>query len=306
VFGLVRPVLAGGYKPGRDTARQLAAMWRLKLRPVIDSLARSPAPDELKETLYVTAREDGVLDAVPRLGDTLVKLKGAQKPPAKGSPAYSRFVNRRIGQYLAAGSYHLGLSPNQVTMISALFTACGIAMIGLLSPTRWVSLVVPLLLLAGYALDSADGQLARLTGGGSMGGEWLDHVVDAFKTAALHLAVLVGWYRFADLPDVLLLVPVGFCLVGSGLFFAMWITDAMRRLHPAKAPAPAANDAAGVVRSLLVAPTDYGILALIFVAAADGQMFAVLYTAMFTGTLLFAVAAMPKWFREVSGYSRTA
>ena len=31
-------------------------------------------------------------------------------------------------------------------------------------------------------------------------GEWLDHVVDSVKTSALHLAVLIGWYR-ADVVD---------------------------------------------------------------------------------------------------------
>ena len=61
----------------------------------------------------------------------------------------------------------------------------------------------------GYALDSADGQVARLTGGGSLLGEWLDHMIDSTKIAALHLAVLLHACRHTDLPAGWLLVPLG-------------------------------------------------------------------------------------------------
>src|SRR6185436_886779 len=108
----------------------------------------------------------------------------------------SRFVNRKIGRVLAAGSYQLGLTPNAVTGISALFSAAAIAIIACLSPSVGVGVLVAVLLLLGYAFDSADGQLARLRGGGSPAGEWLDHVVDSIKVVALHLAVLIGWFRF--------------------------------------------------------------------------------------------------------------
>ena len=53
------------------------------------------------------------------------------------------------------------------------------------------------LLASGYVMDSVDGQLARLRGSGSLSGEYLDHTVDCVKTATLHLAVLISWYRFA-------------------------------------------------------------------------------------------------------------
>ncbi|MFP3386663.1 CDP-alcohol phosphatidyltransferase family protein, partial [Tritonibacter sp. SIMBA_163] len=82
----------------------------------------------------------------------------------------------------------------------------------------------------GYAFDSADGQLARLRGGGTPAGEWLDHVVDSIKTTALHLAVLIGWYRHYDVTDVrLLLIPIGFTLVASVFFFVQIVTDQLRR-----------------------------------------------------------------------------
>ena len=240
----------------------------------------------------------------PTFGDTLSRLASAQKPPAQGSPAYSRFVNRRLGRVLAAGSHVAGLSPNQVSGLSAVLTTTGIALVALVRPAPWSALAVTVALVLGYAFDSADGQVARLRGGGSAGGEWLDHVIDAFKTAAVHLAVLICWFRFYDLPAGWLLVPVGFTVVGSGLFFAMWITDRFRREYPAQAPPPATASRAAVVRSILVAPTDYGVLVLVFLTLAAPAVFVTLYTLLFAGTAAFALAALPKWFREVSGFSR--
>ncbi|RBL82322.1 CDP-alcohol phosphatidyltransferase, partial [Streptomyces cavourensis] len=54
-------------------------------------------------------------------GTVLRELRGAQKS-AKGVSLYSRYVNRPAGRVLAAGAYRAGLTPNQVTLISGLFT----------------------------------------------------------------------------------------------------------------------------------------------------------------------------------------
>jgi phosphatidylglycerophosphate synthase len=143
----------------------------------------------------------GQADApVPRtFGAAMAALTDLQKT-SKGAPAYSRLVNRRVGRVFASAAYVLGRTPNQVTALSALCTFSGIATIALVDPSVVSSIAVTLLLAVGYALDSADGQLARLRGGGSVSGEWLDHVVDAAKIATLHLAVLVNWFRFDDGP----------------------------------------------------------------------------------------------------------
>jgi phosphatidylglycerophosphate synthase len=238
----------------------------------------------------------------PGFTETVRLLAGAQKPPAKGSPAYSRFVNRKIGRVLAAASYQLGLTPNQVTFISALFSALAIGMIALVDPTPAAAITIALALLLGYAFDSADGQLARLRGGGSPAGEWLDHVVDAVKTSALHLAVLIGWYRYYDVSDRTLLIPIAFTLVAAVFFFVQILTDQLRRAHPSQAPAPADASLTAVLRSLVVAPTDYGLLCMIFVLYAWQDGFIVIYSLMLAGTALFMVAALPKWYREVSKF----
>jgi phosphatidylglycerophosphate synthase len=229
-------------------------------------------------------------------------LGRAQKPPAKGSPAYSRFVNRRFGRVLAALAARLGLTPNQVTGISATLSASGIALIALGRPVPLTGVAVAALLLLGYAFDSADGQLARLRGGGSPSGEWLDHVVDSAKISALHLAVLIGWARQAILPQPMLLVPIGFTLVAAVLFFAQILTDQLRRAHPRQAPAPAVGGGAGMLRSLLVVPTDYGVLCLAFLLFGRQPGFALVYGLLFLGTGAFTLAALPKWFLEAARF----
>nr|WP_223286356.1 CDP-alcohol phosphatidyltransferase family protein [Kocuria atrinae] len=76
-------------------------------------------------------------------------------------------VNRPVGRLLAAACYRAGLTPNQVTGISALCSAIGVAVLLAMDPS-WVSgILVWFLLALGYAFDSADGQVARLRGGGS-------------------------------------------------------------------------------------------------------------------------------------------
>jgi phosphatidylglycerophosphate synthase len=230
--------------------------------------------------------------------DALRRLAAAQKP-TKGTPAYSRFVNRRAGRMLAAWAYRLGLTPNMVTAISAAFSLAAIVLLTLAPPTWITGVLITLGLVIGYALDSADGQLARLRGGGSTSGEWLDHMIDAAKICALHLAVLVALYRFVPLPSpVWLLVPLGFTLVATVSFFAMILNEqllrAARPADPAIASAPARPS---TVRSVLVLPTDYGILCLVFLLLGAPNLFVAAYTLLFLGSAGYLALAAIKWFR---------
>ena len=104
-------------------------------------------------------------------GDTVRRLAAAQKS-GRGAPAYSRFVNRKLGRLFAAAGFHLGLTPNGITVISAAFSFSGLVLLAAMRPSWWLGFAVTALLVLGYALDAADGQLARLRGGGSVTGEW--------------------------------------------------------------------------------------------------------------------------------------
>lgn len=246
----------------------------------------------------MTPSPDTTLVARPldeSLGQTIHRLAGAQKT-SKGAPAYSRFVNRKAGRVIAACAFHLKLTANGVTAISAVWSFAGITLLALATPSTTVGVAVSVLLAIGYAFDSADGQLARLHGGGSPAGEWLDHVVDSGKICALHLAVLICFYRNGA-PDRDLLVPLLWTFVATVAFFVFILTDQIRRSHGvtqvSDAPAP-------VWRSLLVAPTDYGVLLLSFVLVGWHTGFLGVYGLLLVANLAYLGLGLVKWFRELS------
>jgi len=161
----------------------------------------------------------------------LVQALRSKQKTSKGASAYARYFNRPAGRHFAALAYKLRMTPNGVTAVSALCSFSGIGLIGFAPATAGISVLIVLLLVLGYALDSADGQLARLRGGGSFAGEWLDHVVDAVKMASLHLAVLVAWYQGYAESGAWLAVPLLYQLLAVVLFFTIILTDQMRRAH---------------------------------------------------------------------------
>jgi phosphatidylglycerophosphate synthase len=234
------------------------------------------------------------------------QLRGAQKN-SRGAPVYSRFVNRPFGRVLAAAAYVLHRTPNQVTALSAVFTFSGIATLAAL-PASWVTgIVVALLLIIGYALDSADGQLARLLGGGSPEGEWLDHVVDSAKLATIHLAVLVNMYRHFDGPSWWLLVPLIFSAVQSVHFFGMIVTDLVLREHHYRSGsgesyrAQILGDQHSTVLTIARIPIDYGLLCIGFVLLGVYPGFLGLYSLMALASAGYLLLAAVRWFRQVRG-----
>jgi phosphatidylglycerophosphate synthase len=232
--------------------------------------------------------------------DVVRRLASAQKKAARGAPAYSIRVNRPAGRLLAAWAYRAGLTPNQVTAISAAFTFTGIALVALVEPAAWLGIAVWLLLAVGYAFDSADGQVARLRGGGSLSGEWLDHVVDCIKISSLHLAVLVSMFRWpATDSDAWLLVPIVYAIVAAASFFAMILNDQLKRVHQVSgATAPDAGRST-LLRSLLVIPTDYGFLCIVFALLGAPVVFLAVYALMMLANAGHLALASVKWFRDM-------
>lgn len=234
--------------------------------------------------------------------EALRRLGAAQKGHARGAPAYSVYVNRRVGRVLAATAYVAGLTPNGVTAVSALFTFTGVALLCLVPATWWLGVLVALLLALGYAWDSADGQLARLRGGGSVSGEWLDHFVDAIKIASLHLAVAIGLFRFSDLAAPWLLIPLGFSVVGVVTFFGMLLNDLLKGKNDIASTHTRGGGTAA--RSTLLLPTDYGVLCLVFVLWGAPAVFLVAYGILFVLNAGFLALAAAKWFREMRAIDR--
>ncbi|MCT2545121.1 CDP-alcohol phosphatidyltransferase family protein [Streptomyces atratus] len=232
-------------------------------------------------------------------GTVLRELRGAQKT-AKGVSLYSRYVNRPAGRLFAAGAYRIGLTPNQVTLVSAAFTFAAIASVALVRPSSGLAVAVYAGLVIGFALDSADGQLARLTGGGGPDGEWLDHVVDCAKMILVHTAVLISFQRFSALPgEGWLLLPLGFLFTAVLTFCAGLLREQLGKA--AARPAADTGTAAPVsrLRAVALLPADYGVFCLVFLLLGDPTAFRVGYAALAAVHALFLVAFLAKWFREL-------
>lgn len=232
------------------------------------------------------------------VGQSYRELAVAQKGRARGAPAYSVYVNRPFGRLLASAAHALGWTPNQVSIVSAAFTFAGIGIIAA-GPRSFVTgLVIWILLAVGYAWDSADGQVARLRGGGSLAGEWLDHIFDSAKLVSLHLAVAIGAFRTFVLEDkTWLLVPLGFAVVATVGFFGMILNDLLR----ARSGAPQAAESGGSSRwgSLLRLPVDYGVVCAVFVLWGWQEGFQVAYALLALAATLHLAAALPAWFRRM-------
>jgi len=231
---------------------------------------------------------------------TVHSLAAAQKVAAPGAPPYSVYINRRAGRYLAAACHRAGLTPNAVSVVSAAFTFTGIGMIAFGNLSWGLGIAIWLCLAVGYAFDAADGQVARLRGGGSLSGEWLDHVVDSAKLSSIHLAVLIAAYRGFDLSTPLwLLIPLAFCVVAAVSFFSMILNDHLKEIHTLKTGTVPVQGSGSRLKSLLLIPTDYGFLCLTFVLLGAPPVLMALYTVVFAANLGHLILASVKWFRDM-------
>lgn len=238
-------------------------------------------------------------------GTVLRELRGAQKT-AKGVSLYSRYVNRPAGRVLAAAAFRVGLTPNQVTLVSAAFTFASLAGLALAGPAWAVGVLVWAGLVVGFAFDSADGQLARLTGRGGPDGEWLDHVVDCAKMILVHTAVLISLYRSDAYgigerrDEAWLLLPLGFLFVAVLTFCAGLLREQLGKAAARGAGAP--DGPAGPVsrvRAVALLPADYGVFCLVFLLLGEPAAFLAGYAVLAAVHALFLVAFLGKWFREL-------
>ena len=219
-----------------------------------------------------------------------------------GVSLYGRQVNRRLGGVLAGVAYRWGLRPNQVTTASGLTSALAVAVLVLVRPTFASGVAVWFLVALAYALDSADGQLARLRGGGTLSGEWFDHVLDAGRMVALHSGVLVMVYRFYDAGPALV-VPLLYVFAASVMFAAGTLAEILLRESRAARPQPAAAPAV-TLRALLLLPLDVGVLGLSFLLIGHESVFLSVYGTFLALTVLVGTALLVKWFSQLSEVSQ--
>lgn len=234
--------------------------------------------------------------------DNVARLASAQKS-GHGVPPYTRFVNRPLGRRLAAMAAILRLTPNAVTGLSMLASYLGMALLCLVAPSQPVAIGVALLLLLGYALDSADGQLARLSGRGGPAGEWVDHVSDQARTVSLHMAVLIWLYRFVEPAPAVYLLPMAWAVVTSTRFLSQILGEQFRRAGAARSTEPAADRHASV-RALMQTPADPGIACAMFVLVGSPETFLLVYGVLLAVNTLLALVSMRRRYVELRPRTR--
>ena len=237
--------------------------------------------------------------ARPRVSESIRALSAAQKSNA-GAPLYSRVINRPAGRVLAAVAHRVGLTPDQVTALSACCTYLGIVLIAVWRPSAAATVLTSLLLMLGYALDSADGQLARLRHGGSRAGEWLDHVADVIKLSTIHAAIAISLFRFSLdglAGPAVLLVPLAFGAVQNIHFFSYILTYQLR--YHGGTPLASGEGRPGLTKAVLSAPTDYGLMCFVLMLRFAPVVFVWVYGLMLVGYALYVALALPRWYLEL-------
>ncbi len=218
-------------------------------------------------------------------------LKSAQKVPT-GVPAYMLWANRPAGRMVAAAAPGW-MTPNGLTVTSGILTYGALIALWLVPIGSLWGGLIGIVLAAGFILDSADGQLSRLRGGGSPLGEWLDHVVDAGKIALLHMSVAVYFVR-NGLDVASLAWPALFLVAATLIYAGGLLVDKVRA-----AGAASRAGTASARRAILMLPVDYGILCLTFLLVPWPQLFIPVYIALAIANALFLVAYLTKWLREL-------
>lgn len=110
---------------------------------------------------------------------------------------------------IARGLHAVGVSANAVTIAGSLITLGGAAILASGQPAPALAL-----LLVGTLADTIDGQIARLSGGGTRLGAFLDSTFDRLSDSGLMVAaVLVG----ASRGEPLLFASAILALVGGSL-----------------------------------------------------------------------------------------
>lgn len=244
------------------------------------------------------SRADEMSGPLPsRWASNVEALRSAQKPSV-GVPFYLRWVNRPLGRRAAATAEVMGMSPNQVTAVSALVSLAGIAvLVGITAP--WAGSLAAVLLLVGYVLDSADGQLARLQGSGGPAGEWLDHVVDGMRAPLVHVAIAVHLHR-TGAPAWAVVVALVFSVLVSGWFLARVLAE---KLAP-ETSSTTIGSVRGWVDALVKQPQDPSTTYLLLVVTMVPVVFVVAYTALFVWHLLICAGSLWRKHRQLQRVRR--
>jgi hypothetical protein len=171
------------------------------------------------------------------------------------APSTDEWIDRHLSRPVAAVLVRLvARTPMTANQITAVAGAVGVASgIGLARATPLSLGLAAAGIVAYLVLDCADGQLARLRGGGSRGGRLLDGACDYVCALSLHVGAVIGLIRTAhpDLPalptgvEVSIVVLAGMLLaVRAGVY-----DDLKGRVRSLSGAAPDERDDPDAIRA---------------------------------------------------------
>lgn len=216
----------------------------------------------------------------------------AQRPSAadfyavnRGGGLFSELISQRIGSVIALISARTGIKPTVLTLAN-LVIGVGVSVVLVLVADRGAAIGPALGLLAligwqlAYAMDCADGQLARVTGQGSVAGARIDILCDVATQIAL-VAALVAVAR----PPLWL----------AALFAGSWMVNLVTSVLATSDKAGSMVTSRSLPVRLVKLVRDYG--AVIFVAGLVLTLtpgwtiwFVAAFTVVNTGFLLASIA----------------
>jgi len=223
------------------------------------------------------------------------ELANTQKN-ASGTPAYTLFVNRGLGRVLASYLVTQNASPNTITLVSFAMTISAFLSVFWVENVVFLhSLIIVILLILAFGLDSADGQMARLLKIQSAKGEWLDHTLDAIKIPMGHGVAMFIIMKHNDVNSKWLIFYLAvICLHGSlllgGLLYGKLIAKKEIQAQPH-------INSSILVRSILTLPLDYGTFILFFLLSFSPPNFFMIYTVWGAVFLPYGILALIKLFR---------
>lgn len=224
------------------------------------------------------------------------KLSVVQKR-RDGALPYTLFVNRPAGRFLSVIAYKLNFTPNQITIISFICTITGLLYVVTFGHQSLLGVIIStLMLLFGYALDSADGQLARLNNSKNLSGEYLDHSLDSVKTPLFHISVtMVILQTVQDINLITVFFLLLISVLSSGKFFSSEIKEKILTLEGNHNLCYVTS----LKKSFILLPFDYGILCFIFLLVPFNLLFPA-YIIWGTLFLVFFILSFVRGYRQLN------
>ncbi len=204
---------------------------------------------------------------------------------------YTRIINRPLGLYLAKRLTFF--SPDAVTLAAFAILTIACILLPKLANTWWAFIIWPMLVL-NYALDSADGQLARVQGSQSLRGEWLDHTLDGTRIVLINCAFLVAVVLSSDFK----LIHIGMTAFVICILSQVTIYVASNfRVFILKTrlgnELEGIDGLMGTVKKVLAAPADFGLFIIVSIFLVDLKLFVPIYAGY--AVYISAVCLLTVW-----------